>query len=184
MTKAEPVAWMCDDCGEVYLHRDSAAGCRLSRRERLERIMDNYPATPLYTSPDATRIAELEAEKAALDQAWLNAEGEIERLKADATRWEKFVLNDGEWARFNDALENSTEPTQALIDLMKGAKRPSQDIPEGWRTDEPVKGIRVLGGRWEPAEGIWTVGVIKTPLAYPFTHWMPLPAPPAPETPE
>ena len=61
---------------------------------------------------------------------------------------------------------------------------PSRDIPEGWRTDEPVKGIRVLGGRWEPTEGIWTVGVIKTPLAYPFTHWMPLPAPPAPETPE
>ena len=59
--------------------------------------------------------------------------------KAEPVARKPFTLNDEEWARFMDAINNPSPPTQALIDLMAKASPPQdppasqvRDIPEGW----------------------------------------------------
>jgi hypothetical protein len=82
MAKAEPVAWLIK-----------------GRRGFVVQLKEPHPSyacmsTPLYTSPDATRIAALEAENAALfkqanDMSWqVDQSGQMmETLEADAARW-------------------------------------------------------------------------------------------------
>jgi hypothetical protein len=38
--------------------------------------------------------------------------------------------------------------------------------------------MHVLATRFREDAGEWTMAVVLSPPIYPFTHWMPLPAPP------
>lgn len=49
---------------------------------------------------------------------------------------------------------------------------------EGWQTIESApSACHVLATRFDECE--WVYAVVESPPSYPFTHWQPLPAPPA-----
>ena len=165
-------------------------------------VLEDLIAEPDPEEREALRLAIAALEKEALTADPTTATSHPPRQDGSGSSREKFVLNDEEWARFKNAVENPAEPTQDLIDLMKEAKRPGQDIPEGWQPIETAPAGKWLltaregeGGcnlciyrHFEGEDREWIDQAGRTTITHstflPPTHWRYCPAaPPAPETP-
>ncbi len=89
----------------------------------------------------------------------------------------------GQGARNLDGSDGCCGSPDYVVDLsfaLKAIRSLAPVARDGWRgkSAQPDGRVRVLGGRFDH-EGEWIEEVTHTPLVYPFTHWRPLPAPPA-----
>lgn len=66
-----------------------------------------------------------------------------------------------------------------IAEEVKERTLPSATLAGEWQDIATAPhAMHVIATRFDPASGDWVLAVVLSPPSHPFTHWMPLPAPP------